>query len=134
ILAFAASLRTKSLNARLVALACKLAEREGAVIDLARFSEFEMPLYNGDEDAAHGMPPGAVALKDRIEKAAALMISVPEYNYSIPGTLKNAIDWVSRSRPMPWRSSKNRRCSRVPEGSRPLPMMSREESSECRTG
>jgi len=43
------------------------------------------------------------AIKDRIEKAAALMISVPEYNYSIPGTLKNAIDWVSRSRPMPWR-------------------------------
>ena len=39
----------------------------------------------------------------RIEGAAALMISVPEYNYSIPGPFKNAIDWVSRARPMPWR-------------------------------
>ena len=103
ILAFAASLRSASLNHKLIQLAARLAAREGAQIDLARFREFDMPLYDGDEDVAHGLPEGARKLQRRIEGAAALMISVPEYNYSIPGPFKNAIDWVSRARPMPWR-------------------------------
>src|SRR6266850_4266425 len=103
LLAFAASLRSASLNHKLVSLAARLAAQEGADVDLARFREFEMPLYDGDEDAAHGLPDGARKLKERIERAAGLMIAVPEYNYSIPGPLKNAIDWVSRARPMPWR-------------------------------
>jgi NAD(P)H-dependent FMN reductase len=103
ILAFAASLRSASLNGKLIGLAARLAALEGAEVDLARFHEFDMPLYDGDEDSAHGMPEGARNLKSRIESAAGLMIAVPEYNYSIPGALKNAIDWVSRARPMPWR-------------------------------
>jgi len=103
IFAFAASLRSASLNQKLIQLASRLAAQFGAEIDLARFHEFDMPLYDGDEDLAHGLPEGARRLKQRIEGAAALMIAVPEYNYSIPGTLKNAIDWVSRARPMPWR-------------------------------
>jgi len=103
ILAFAASLRSASLNHKLIQLAARLAAREGAEVDLARFREFDMPLYDGDEDAAHGLPEGARKLQRRVEGAAALMIAVPEYNYSIPGSLKNAIDWVSRARPMPWR-------------------------------
>jgi chromate reductase len=103
ILAFAASLRSASLNHKLIQLAARLATLEGAQVDLARFHEFDMPLYDGDEDGAHGLPEGARSLQKRIEGAAALMIAVPEYNYSIPGPLKNAIDWVSRARPMPWR-------------------------------
>ncbi len=103
LLAFAASLRSASLNRKLIQLAARLAAREGAEIDLARFREFDMPLYDGDLDAARGMPEGARRLQQRIEAAAGLMIAVPEYNYSIPGPLKNAIDWVSRARPMPWR-------------------------------
>ena len=103
ILAFAASLRSASLNHKLIQVAARLAAREGAEIDLARFREFDMPLYDGDDDAARGLPEGARKLQRRIEGAAALMIAVPEYNYSIPGPLKNAIDWVSRARPMPWR-------------------------------
>ena len=103
ILAFAASLRSASLNHKLIQLAARLAAREGAEVDVVRFREFDMPLYDGDEDAAHGLPEGARKLQRRVEGAAALMIAVPEYNYSIPGPLKNAIDWVSRARPMPWR-------------------------------
>src|SRR5438105_10126458 len=103
ILAFAASLRSASLNHKLIQLAARLAAREGAEVDVVRFREFDMPLYDGDEDAAHGLPEGARKLQRRVEGAAALMIAVPEYNYSIAGPLKNAIDWVSRARPMPWR-------------------------------
>ncbi len=103
VLAFAASLRKESWNHKLVALAAELARREGAEVDLARFDEFLMPLYDGDEDRANGLPAGALALKRRLEGAQALLIAAPEYNYSIAGPLKNAIDWVSRARPMPWR-------------------------------
>ncbi len=103
LLAFAASLRKESLNHKLVALACEIARREGADVDLARFSEFGMPVYDGDVDRASGLPAGALELKRRIEAAQAILLAAPEYNYSIAGPLKNAIDWVSRARPMPWR-------------------------------
>jgi chromate reductase, NAD(P)H dehydrogenase (quinone) len=103
LLAFAASLRAGSLNRKLIALAAKMARDEGADVDLAEFREFEMPLYDGDLEQTSGLPPGALELKRRVEAAEAIMISTPEYNYSIPGTLKNAFDWVSRARPMPWR-------------------------------
>ncbi len=103
VLAFAASLREKSLNRKLIALAAEIAGAHGAEVDLAEFREFEMPLYNGDVDTRGGLPPGALEFKQRLERADAVMISSPEYNYSIPGVLKNLIDWVSRSRPMPWR-------------------------------
>jgi len=72
-------------------------------VDMAAFGEFAMPLYDGDLEQKTGLPAGARQLTRRVEAAAAMMIAVPEYNYSIPGPLKNAIDWVSRSRPMPWK-------------------------------
>jgi chromate reductase len=103
ILAFAASLRRGSLNRKLVTLAVESARAAGAEVDLAEFREFEMPIYDGDLDASAGLPPGGLALKRRIEGADAVLISAPEYNYSVAGPLKNAIDWVSRGRPMPWR-------------------------------
>ena len=103
ILAFAASLRRESLNRKLITLASELARAAGAEVDLADFREFEMPIYDGDMDATGGLPPGALALKHRVEAADAILIAAPEYNYSVSGALKNAIDWVSRARPMPWR-------------------------------
>lgn len=103
LLAFAASLRRGSLNRKLIALAAEAARHAGAEVDLADFREFELPLYDGDLDAASGLPPGGAALRRRLEAADALIIAAPEYNYSIAGPLKNAIDWVSRARPMPWR-------------------------------
>ena len=103
VLAFAASLRRGSLNQKLILLAAEAARAAGAEVDLAEFREFDMPIYDGDLDASTGLPPGAAALRRRVEQADALMISAPEYNFSIAGPLKNAIDWVSRARPMPWR-------------------------------
>jgi chromate reductase len=103
ILAFAASLRRGSLNKKLIAAVAAMVRELGGEVDVADFAEFDMPLYDGDKQAAEGLPPGALELKRRIEAASALVIASPEYNYSIPGTLKNAIDWVSRARPMPWR-------------------------------
>lgn len=103
VLAFAASLRQESLNRRLIRLAAELARHHGAEVDLAQFREFDMPLFDGDLNAQIGLPDGAKMLERRIRAADALLLAVPEYNYSIPGTLKNAIDWVSRARPMPFR-------------------------------
>jgi chromate reductase, NAD(P)H dehydrogenase (quinone) len=103
ILAFAASMRQQSLNRRLIELAAETARSHGAEVDLARFGEFDMPLYNADLHDRQGIPPGAIHLARRLEQAEAFMIAAPEYNYSIAGVLKNAIDWVSRIRPMPWR-------------------------------
>ena len=101
--AFAAALRRDSLNRKLVRLAAQAAERAGATVDLADFHEFDMPLYDGDVEASSGVPAGAQKLRERFLGADAFMISSPEYNFSIPGTLKNAIDWVSRVNPAAWR-------------------------------
>lgn len=101
--AFAAALRRDSLNRKLVRLAAQAAERTGVTVDLADFHEFDMPLYDGDLEASGGPPPGAQALRGRFLAADAFMIASPEYNFSIPGTLKNAIDWVSRTNPPAWR-------------------------------
>lgn len=101
LLAFAASLRRESLNRKLIRLTAELAREGGAEVDLAEFREFDMPLYDADLQASSGFPAGAQELARRIERADGLMISSPEYNYSMPGTLKNAIDWVSRMKPMP---------------------------------
>jgi chromate reductase, NAD(P)H dehydrogenase (quinone) len=103
VLAFAASLRKSSLNKRLVTVVAGILRDAGAEVDLADFRDFDMPLYDGDLQTASGLPPGALALQRRIEAASALVIAAPEYNYSIAGPLKNAIDWVSRARPIPWR-------------------------------
>lgn len=101
LLAFAASLRRESHNRKLLRLAVGLAREEGVEVDLAEFHEFDMPLYNADLQNSSGFPGGAAEMARRIGAADGLMIASPEYNYSMPGTLKNAIDWVSRMKPMP---------------------------------
>jgi NAD(P)H-dependent FMN reductase len=55
-----------------------------------------IPLYDGDLEAAQGSPPAVEALKDRILQAQGLLLVTPEYNNSMPGAFKNAIDWLSR--------------------------------------
>jgi len=101
--ALAASLRRDSWNRKLIQVAVDVARRHGAAVDHAEFHEFDMPLYDADLQAAQGLPPGAQELGRRIAAAHGLLLASPEYNYSIPGPLKNAIDWVSRVRPMPLR-------------------------------
>lgn len=55
-----------------------------------------IPLYNGDEEAAQGIPQAVARLKDAIAAADGLLLVTPEYNNSLPGVAKNAIDWLSR--------------------------------------
>ncbi|MFD7440054.1 NADPH-dependent FMN reductase [Streptomyces sp. NPDC059909] len=104
VLVFGASLRTGSTNARLASLIARLVTDTGATADLAAMRDFQMPLYDGDAEAAEGLPSGALALRDRLERCDAFVISSPEYNASVPGVLKNAIDWVSRVQPQPFKS------------------------------
>jgi NAD(P)H-dependent FMN reductase len=101
--AMAASFRLASFNKKLLTVAVGMARAAGAEVDHADFREFEMPLYDADLQASSGLPKGALELIRRTEAVDGLLIASPEYNYSLPGTLKNAIDWVSRSRPMPTR-------------------------------
>lgn len=103
LLAFAASLRRESWNRKLIQLAADLARQAGAEVDLADFHEFDMPIYDADLHAASGIPAGAEEMGRRIGAADGLLIASPEYNFSMPGTIKNAIDWVSRIRPVPFR-------------------------------
>ena len=99
---FAASLRKASINKKLASLiARKLSERGCEVDHETDFHVFDMPMYDGDLEDAEGLPAGCTALADRINAADALVIVTPEYNHSIPGSLKNAIDWLSRIHPYP---------------------------------
>lgn len=83
-------------------LASRMAREFGASVDFASMRDFDVPLYDGDIDTAHGIPAGAKALRDRLVASDAFIISSPEYNASMPGTIKNLIDWTSRFRPQPF--------------------------------
>lgn len=102
VLIFAASLRQGSLNERLADLAARVAAEKGATVDRAAMIDFDCPSYDGDVEAAGGVPAGAQRLRDRLVAADAFVIASPEYNASMPGVLKNAIDWTSRVRPQPF--------------------------------
>jgi NAD(P)H-dependent FMN reductase len=64
--------------------------------------EFDCPSYNQDVQLGDGFPPGAEELRRRLQACDGFVISSPEYNASLPGLLKNAIDWVSRYQPQPF--------------------------------
>jgi chromate reductase len=101
-LVFSASLQADSLNTRLAQLAAKSIEAHGAKVDLASMREFEAPSFDADVERDEGLPSGAERFRRRLEDADAFVIASPEYNSSIPGVLKNAIDWVSRYTPQPF--------------------------------
>ena len=101
VLVFAGSLRRDSLNERLASLAAAVVEEQGGTVDRARMADFDCPSYDGDVERESGVPPGAQRLRERLVAADAFLIASPEYNASMPGCLKNAIDWVSRVRPQP---------------------------------
>jgi NAD(P)H-dependent FMN reductase len=96
ILAFAGSLRAGSLNRKLLAVAVAGARAAGAEVTPLDLREFALPLYDGDLEAAQGIPPAARALKDQFKAHQGLLIACPEYNSSVTGVLKNTLDWVSR--------------------------------------
>jgi NAD(P)H-dependent FMN reductase len=101
-LLFAASLRHDSLNARLIGAARRVLEERGVEIDEAAMRDFDCPSYDQDMEGSEGLPPGAQHFRDRLFAADAFLIAAPEYNGSMPGLLKNTIDWTSRFRPQPF--------------------------------
>ena len=93
IIGISGSLRRNSFNTGLLRAAVALMP-EGAALEIAAIDE--IPLYNYDLEVNAGIPASVAALKDRIAAADGLLLSTPEYNNSIPGVLKNTIDWLSR--------------------------------------
>jgi NAD(P)H-dependent FMN reductase len=102
VLVFSASLRSDSWNTKLAREAARCAEERGAAVDLASMRDFIVPPYDGDTEAQDGIPPGAAELRRRLTENDAFVIASPEYNASMPGLLKNLIDWTSRFRPQPF--------------------------------
>jgi chromate reductase len=92
VLGFSGSLRKASYNSALLRAAAELLPPD---MTLEIFDLQPIPLYNGDVEKA-GMPAGVQRFRERIAAADALLIACPEYNYSVTGVLKNAIDWASR--------------------------------------
>jgi chromate reductase len=100
VLTICGSLRKGSYNAALARMAPKLAPAGLSFQDAPPFDG--MPIYNFDIQESSGFPAPAVAWADAIRAADGILIVSPEYNWSIPGGLKNAIDWVSRMKNQPF--------------------------------
>ena len=94
LLGISGSLRAGSYNSMLVREAARVFAPDEFV-----FADLHLPLYDGDLEA-RGMPDAVVALCDQIRTCDAIVISTPEYNKNPSGVLKNALDWVSRVRPV----------------------------------
>lgn len=99
ILAFAGSTRRDSYNKVLVNIAAEGAKRAGAEITVVHLNDYPMPLYDGDLEANQGIPESALAFKKLLREHHGFLIASPEYNGSMSGVLKNAIDWASRQAP-----------------------------------
>ena len=93
IVGLSGSLRRNSFNTGLLLAAHEVLPKNTS---LRIESIADIPLYNADDESTSGIPTPVAALKDSIAESDALLISTPEYNHSIPGVLKNAIDWLSR--------------------------------------
>lgn len=93
IVGISGSLRRGSLNRSLLTAAV---ERAPAPMHIEAHGIDGIPLYDGDLEAASGVPEAVTRLKDAVATADGLLLVTPEYNQSIPGVFKNAIDWMSR--------------------------------------
>jgi chromate reductase len=100
VLGISGSLRKNSLNTAALH-ACR--DLLPAGVTLSIFDITPIPLYNEDV-REQGFPPAVQQLREQIAAADALIVATPEYNYSIPGVLKNAIDWASRPPEQPFES------------------------------
>lgn len=96
ILVIAGSTRTEAYSKKLAGAAVRSAGQAGASATFVDLRDFPMPLYDGDLEAAGGLPEQALRLRQLMQQHAALLIASPEYNSSIPAVLKNALDWLSR--------------------------------------
>ena len=97
LLGISGSLRVGATNRKLLQEAARL-------VGAAEFVEADIrfPLYDGDDEAANGVPVEVQKVADQIAAADAVLISTPEYNKGPSGVLKNALDWISRTDGNPW--------------------------------
>ena len=95
LLAFAGSTRAESLNQALLDLAVAEARAKGADVTSVRLKDFDLPIYDGDLER-DAFPPAARELKALFLANDGFLIASPEYNGSVSGVVKNAIDWASR--------------------------------------
>ncbi|MCU7555105.1 NAD(P)H-dependent oxidoreductase [Alteromonas sp. ASW11-19] len=96
LLAFAGSTRKQSFNQSVLDVAVAGAREAGAEVTEISLADFDMPLFNEDEEAEHGIPASAQAFKELMMSHDGFLIASPEYNSAYPAILKNAIDWASR--------------------------------------
>ena len=102
VLAVPGSLRKASFNKALLRAAIEIAETEKLPIAFTVAEIGDIPLYNDDVRVEHGFPAPAARFRAEIAACDALLFVSPEYNYSVPGVLKNAIDWASRAPDQPF--------------------------------
>jgi NAD(P)H-dependent FMN reductase len=96
ILAFAGSTRTDSYNKKLLKTAVFGAREAGAEVTEIDLRDYSLPLYDGDLEKKEGIPKMGKKLKELFLENHGLLLALPEYNSSMSGVFKNAIDWVSR--------------------------------------
>jgi NAD(P)H-dependent FMN reductase len=96
VLMFAGSTREGSINKKLVKAAAIIAEEMGAKVTVIDLRDFPMPIYDWDLEQKEGNTENIKKLRNLFLTHDVVVISAPEYNASIPGVLKNAIDWLSR--------------------------------------
>lgn len=96
ILVFSGSVRTGSVNEKLAALMAHELAQMSAEVTRISLRDYELPLYDGDLEAADGVPENAVKLAEQFRAHHGVFIACPEYNSSITPLLKNTIDWLSR--------------------------------------
>lgn len=92
------SAREKSWNKKLARLGEKIADANGIAGTFADLGDYPMPIYNGDDELRDGPPENARKLKELMKVHSGIFIASPEYNSSFSPLVKNAIDWVSRTR------------------------------------
>ncbi len=92
------SAREKSWNKKLAKLGEKIADANGIAGTFADLGDYPMPIYNGDDELRDGPPENARKLKELMKVHSGIFIASPEYNSSFSPLVKNAIDWVSRTR------------------------------------
>jgi chromate reductase, NAD(P)H dehydrogenase (quinone) len=102
LLAIPGALRQGSLNRKLLVHTVQLLEKAGAQVEWVDWKALAIPVYDGDIEAA-GIPAGVLALAKQVTEVDGIVIASPEYNMSVPALIKNAIDWLSRTKPMPLR-------------------------------
>lgn len=99
LLGLSGALRAGSFNTKLIHEAARVFAPDSFAL-----GDLRLPLYDGDLEDGQGIPATVQALADQIAAADAVVIATPEYNKSLSGVLKNALDWVSRTKGAPWKN------------------------------